>query len=60
MQVIGRRYEREAIHESVERYMVGAEIVHMSEADRDAYNHFLRFGANRRTAQTTGLEVGGN
>ena len=60
MQVIGRRYEREAIHESVERYTVGAEIVHMSEADRDAYNHFLRYGAKRRAAQNPGLELGGN
>src|SRR5687768_2989733 len=44
MQVIGRRYEREGIHLSDERYMVGAEIVEMSKQDRETYNQFLRYG----------------
>lgn len=60
MQVIGRRYERENIHESVERYLVGAEIVHISDADAEVYDHFLRFGAKRRRATSPGLEMGGN
>ena len=46
MDVIGRRYEREGIHVSDERYLVGAEIVEMSKPDRDIYNQFLRYGGN--------------
>lgn len=57
MQVVGRRYEREGIHDSVERYIVGAEIVHISDADREAYEHFLRYGAKRRQAVNPGLET---
>ncbi|HLA95117.1 MAG TPA: PilZ domain-containing protein [Pyrinomonadaceae bacterium] len=60
MQVIGRRYEREGIHESAERYLVGAEIVNISEEDREAYEHFLRHGATRRRAAAPSLEMGGN
>jgi hypothetical protein len=59
MQVIGRRYEREGIHESLERYLVGAEIVNISEADREAYEHFLCHGATRRRAVSPSLEMGG-
>lgn len=60
MQVVGRRYERENIHDSVERYIVGMEIVGVSDYDREVYEHFLRFGANRRRAANPGLEMGGN
>ncbi len=60
MQVVGRRYERDAIHESTERYVVGAEIVSISDEDREIYEHFLRFGAKRRRAPSPGLEMGGN
>ena len=60
MQVIGRRYERECIHDSVERYIVGMEIVGISDVDREVYEHFLRFGAKRRRVANPGLEMGGN
>jgi hypothetical protein len=60
MQVVGRRYERESIHDSMERYIVGLEIVNISEYDREVYEHFLRFGAKRRRAANPGLEMGGN
>ena len=59
MQVVGRRYEREGIHDSVERYVVGAEIVKISDDDREIYEHFLRYGAKRRRATAPGLEMGG-
>jgi hypothetical protein len=59
MQVVGRRYEREGIHDSVERYVVGAEIVNISDDDREIYEHFLRYGAKRRRATAPGLEMGG-
>jgi hypothetical protein len=60
MQVVGRRYERESIHDSVERYIVGMEIVSISDYDREVYDHFIRFGAKRRRAANPGLEMGGN
>jgi hypothetical protein len=57
MQVVGRRYERENIHDSVERYIVGMEIVQISDVDREVYEHFLRYGAKRRRAANPGLET---
>jgi hypothetical protein len=44
----------------MERYIVGLEIVNISEYDREVYEHFLRFGAKRRRAANPGLEMGGN
>lgn len=60
MQVVGRRYERESIHDSIERYIVGMEIVQISDYDREVYENFLRYGVNRRRAAKPGLEMGGN
>lgn len=59
MRVIGRRYEREGIHLSDERYLVGAEIIEMSKHDRDVYNQFLRYGGKRRGSTAPSL-AGGN
>jgi hypothetical protein len=47
MKVLGRRYEQVGVHLSTEKYLVGAEIVHISEA----YEHFLKFG--RTTPKAT-------
>jgi hypothetical protein len=44
MKVIGRRYERIGVHLSTEKYIVGAEIVEISKADRAAYDIFLQYG----------------
>ena len=44
MEIVGRRYERVGIHLSTERYLIGAEIVHMEEEDRRSYEYFLRHG----------------
>jgi hypothetical protein len=41
MKVVGRRYEEIGIHMSTERFLVGAEIVDMSESDRRAYERFV-------------------
>ena len=60
MRVIGRRYEREGIHISDERYMVGAEIVEMSKQDRDTYNQFLRYGGRRGRSGAPSLAQGRN
>ena len=60
MRVIGRRYEREGIHLSDERYLVGAEIIEMSKQDRDIYNQFLRYGGNRGGSAAPSLAQGRN
>ena len=60
MRVVGRRYEREGIHLSDERYLVGAEIIEMDKPDRDIYNQFLRYGGKRRGSTSPSLAQGGN
>ena len=50
MKVIGRRYEQIGVHLSTEKYLVGAEIIEISEQDREAYDHFLKFGRPRTKA----------
>jgi hypothetical protein len=42
MKVIGRRYEEIGEHLSVQRFLVGVEIVEMSPTDRAAYEYFLK------------------
>ena len=44
MCVLGKRYERVGIHVSAEKYLIGAAITEMSDADREAYTHFLNNG----------------
>lgn len=44
MKVLGRRYEKVGQHISAERYLVGAEIVDMTNADRQLYEAHLRYG----------------
>jgi hypothetical protein len=51
MKVLGRRYEQVGVHLSTEKYLVGAEIVHISAREREAYEHFLKFG--RTTPKAT-------
>lgn len=57
MQVIGRRYEREEIGNSIEKYIVGAEITRLENDDRKRYLHFLRFAGNRRSPASAGIEA---
>jgi hypothetical protein len=57
MRVLGRRYEKVGMHSSVERFVVGASIESISEADKDLFETFLRTGEPRRVA-TTAERVG--
>jgi len=58
MRVLGRRYEREGVHLTNERYMVGAEIVEMSKQDRESYHQFLRYGGKGRGSGAPSLAQG--
>jgi len=58
MQVQGVRYERvETIHLSVERYLIGAQIVAVNEEDQEAYDHLLRHGPKAATAMSSVVEL---
>jgi hypothetical protein len=45
MRVIGRRYERVAeIDSSVDKYLIGAEIISMDIEDRRSFEYFMKYG----------------
>ncbi len=44
MKVVGQRYELVGEHLSTERYAIGAEIVEISDDDRNLYQEFMRLG----------------
>lgn len=44
MKVVGERYEPVGEHISTARYLVGASIKEITEANREAYDDFLRLG----------------
>jgi hypothetical protein len=58
MQVRGRRYEKVGIHLSEEKYFVGAEIINVDEADKQAYEHFLGHGHKPANNLAAVLELG--
>jgi len=58
MRVIGRRYERVGIHASTERYLVGAEIIEISDDDRKTYEYFLKNGHKLKGVVEPSLEMG--
>ncbi len=57
MQVIGRRYERVGIHLSNEKYVIGAEILNMTDDNRKTYEYFLRNGNKLMKTMGAGLGV---
>ena len=50
MRLVGTRYEMVGIHLSAERFLIGAKIVAISEADKEVYETFLRHGKRRSRA----------
>ena len=57
MQVVGRRYEQVGQHISTARYLIGAQIVNISEEDRDGYDHFLVHGdAHKKRSLALGVD----
>lgn len=51
LRVVGRRYEKVGIHQSMERFLIGAEIESLEGTDKETYETFLRSG-NRGLKQT--------
>jgi hypothetical protein len=59
MRVLGKRYERVGIHDSTERYLVGAHITEMSPEDRQRYDYVLKNGKKLlRASGVPSLEMG--
>lgn len=58
MQVVGRRYEKVGVHLSMEKFLVGAQIVRLESESNAAFDHFLRNGAGRRKSTPGSLELG--
>ena len=44
LRAIGRRYEKVGIHISTERFLVGAQIMELNDADKENYETFLKNG----------------
>lgn len=57
MRAIGCRYEKVGIHDSTERFFVGAHILNLSGADKQNYETFLQNG-NRPARGSTAIELG--
>ena len=59
MQIVGQRYEQIGEHLSVSKYLIGAVIVNMKQADRDIYDEYLQHGTKIKTdaSQSLGLET---
>ena len=58
MRVMGRRYEKVGVHISTERFLVGAHILSITEADKENYETFLRNGNRRAKGTAASLELG--
>ena len=58
MQLLGKRYERVGKHISIEKFLIGAEIVKMTAENKEAYEQFLRYaGRRKKGAGNLGLEI---
>ncbi len=56
--VKGVRYERVGIHQSTEKYLVGAEIVSIYEDDLPTYQTFLRSDVRAKSNLSSAFETG--
>ncbi|MEP6944898.1 MAG: PilZ domain-containing protein [Acidobacteriota bacterium] len=57
LQAMGRRYEKVGIHLSMEKFLVGAQIIKIEPADEESFSHFLKNGARGRKSAAS-LELG--
>lgn len=57
LQAMGRRYEKVGVHLSMEKFLVGAQILKLEPSDEETFFHFLKNG-NRSRKATVGLELG--
>ena len=59
MKIVGMRYEEVGQHISTARFLVGARITEMSPENREAYEHFLRYGnKHKKGSLAYGIDKG--
>jgi hypothetical protein len=58
MKAIGRRYEEIGEHLSIRKFIVGVEIVDMTETDRAAYDYFIKHSRKLGKAVGDVVELG--
>jgi hypothetical protein len=58
MEVMGVRYERVGLHDSTEKYLIGARISEMSADDRRKYEFFLKNGKKLKASASPAFEMG--
>lgn len=58
MQLLGKRYEKVGKHISMEKFLIGAQIVKMTADNREAYEQFLKYAGRRKKGTANlGLEI---
>jgi hypothetical protein len=57
-EAIGRRHEQIGADASATKYLIGAQVTRISEADRRAYNEFVRHGWKAQKSENKGLVFG--
>ena len=58
MQIVGQRYEQISDeHSSISKYLIGAKILRISAADKEAYEEFLQIGKKIQKEKTGNLEL---
>ena len=56
VELVGCRYEQQiGIHDSIATYLIGARILHISEADRELYEEYLKYGDKLRKSKEAEL-----
>lgn len=61
MQIGGQRYEQIGNeHNSISKFLIGAKILRMASADKEAYEEFLQLSKKIRKRETGSLELGIN
>lgn len=58
LRAMGCRYEKVGMHISTERFLVGANIISLTGADKETYETFLRRGHRRSKHSAGALELG--
>jgi len=57
MKIVGQRYEQIGKHLSINKYLIGANIVSMTELEREVYDEYLRLGSKVKKNKNGLLEL---
>lgn len=57
MKIVGQRYEQIGEQLPASKYLIGAKITHISEEDKEVYEHFLKNGKKMMQSKVLRLET---